>query len=316
MRCLIINADGYGFTAGITRAIEECIEFGTVRSLSANVNFQHADKLAELVKKHPELSVGCHINPVVGKPVLPAHKVATLLNDSGEFLYEDFIRQFMAKRIRLDELGAEMTAQVEKARDLAGPTFSHVDFHMGYHRLPRLYGLFLQIAEKLGAGRIRTHVYEVGMESRIPRFRHLMHLIGKPSRLPKFAWNYLLRAKALHRRLSMPDRRVEITHMTSRPDRISVENYLAMLKHLPRGINEFVAHPGYIDGDLKRWSSYIEPRTRELQVLLDPRFRQGLASGDVKLMGYRDIATHPARAVKPVSRIGLRLFSRASHRVE
>ena len=104
--------------------------------------------------------------------------------------------------------------------------------------------------------------------------------------------------------------------MASRPDRISVENYLAMLKHLPHGINEFVAHPGYVDGDLKRWSSYIEPRTRELQVLLDPRFRQGLASGDVKLMGYRDIATHPARAVKPVSRIGLRLFSRASHRVE
>ena len=275
MRCLIINADGYGFTAGITRAIEECIEFGTVRSLSANVNFQHADKLAELVKRHPDLSVGCHINPVVGKPVLPAHKVPTLLNESGEFLYNDFIRRFMAKRIRLDELRAEMIAQVEKTRDLAGPTFSHVDFHMGHHRLPRLYGLFLEIAEKFGAGRIRTHVYEVGMESRFPRLRHLMHLFGKPSRLPKFAWNYVLRKKALHRSLAMPDRRVEITHMASRPDRISVENYLKMLKHLPRGINEFVAHPGYIDDDLKRWSTYIEPRIRELHVLLDPQFRQG-----------------------------------------
>ena len=36
MRCLIINADGYGFTPGTTRAIEECIAFGTVRSLSVN----------------------------------------------------------------------------------------------------------------------------------------------------------------------------------------------------------------------------------------------------------------------------------------
>ena len=72
-----------------------------------------------------------------------------------------------------------MIAQVEKTRDLAGPAFSHVDFHMGHHRLPRLYGLFLEIAEKFGAGRIRTHVYQVGMESRFPRLRHLMHLIGK-----------------------------------------------------------------------------------------------------------------------------------------
>ena len=45
MRYLIINTDGYGFTAGITRAIEECVEFGTVKSLSANVNFKHAENL-------------------------------------------------------------------------------------------------------------------------------------------------------------------------------------------------------------------------------------------------------------------------------
>jgi predicted glycoside hydrolase/deacetylase ChbG (UPF0249 family) len=291
MRCLIINADGYGFTPGVTRAIEECIQFGTVRSLSANVNFPAADGLARLVKSFPELSVGCHINPVVGRPVSAPHKVSTLLNENGDFLYNDFIRRFMTKRIRLEELRAEMIAQVEKTRDLAGPSFSHVDFHMGHHRLPRLYGLFLEIAEKFGAGRIRTHVYEVGMESRLPRVRHFMHLIGKPSRLPKYAWNYMLRAKALRRSLAMPDRRVEITDMATRPDRITVRNFLRMLKHLPRGINEFVAHPGYIDDDLRRWSTYLEPRTRELEVLLDPQFRQGLASSDLRHIGYRNIPT-------------------------
>ena len=230
MRCLIINADGYGFTAGITRAIEECVEFGTVRSLSANVNFRYAEQLAELVRSYPDLSVGCHINPVVGKPVSPPHKVPTLLNEHGEFLYHDFIRRFMAKRIRLEELREEMIAQVDKTRDLAGPAFSHVDFHMGHHRLPGLYGLFLEIAGKFGAGRIRTHVYQVGMESRFPRLRHFLHLLERPGRLPKFIWNYGLRKKAQRRSLAMPDRRVEITQMASCPEMITIENYLRMLK--------------------------------------------------------------------------------------
>ena len=74
VRHLIINADGYGFTAGITRAIEECVEFGTVRSLSANVNFGHAAGLDALVRRHPEISVGCHINPIVGRPILPVRR--------------------------------------------------------------------------------------------------------------------------------------------------------------------------------------------------------------------------------------------------
>jgi predicted glycoside hydrolase/deacetylase ChbG (UPF0249 family) len=291
MRGLVINADGYGFTAGITRAIEECIEFGTVRSLSANVNFRHAEQLGALVRRHPDLSVGCHINPVVGKPVLPSHKVRTLLNEHGEFLYHDFIRRFMARRIRPDELRAEMIAQVEKTRDLAGTAFSHVDFHMGHHRLPVLYGLFLEVAEKFGAGRIRTHIYRVGMESRFPRLRHSLYLFGRPSRLPKFVWNYGLRKKAQRRSLAMPDRRVEITHMANRTEKINVDNYLCMLRHLPHGINEFIAHPGYVDEDLERWSTYLEPRVLERQVLLSPEFRQALATSDIRLLGYRDIPT-------------------------
>ena len=161
MRYLIINADGYGFTAGVSRAIEECIAFGTVRSLSANVNFKHADGLAQLVRTYPELSVGCHINPVVGCPVLDPDKVPTLLDENGEFLYKALSRRFMSGSIRSAKLRAEMLAQVEKTRDLAGAAFSHLDFHMGFHRLPRLYAVFLEVAQQSRVGRIRTHRYRV-----------------------------------------------------------------------------------------------------------------------------------------------------------
>ena len=87
----------------------------------------------------------------------------------------------------------------------------------------------------------------------------------------------------------MPDRRVEITDMGRRTERISVRLYLVMLRNLPPGFSEFVAHPAYLDADLARWSTYLAPRTLEREVLLDPRFRDGLASSGVRLAGYREI---------------------------
>jgi chitin disaccharide deacetylase len=288
MRHLIINADGYGFTAGTTTAIEECIAFGTVRSLSVNINFKHADGLAALVRRYPDLSVGCHINPLVGPPVLPPDKIPTLLDENGEFLYKAFTRNFFERRIRLAELRAEMTAQVEKTREMAGKAFSHIDFHMGLHRLPGLYAVFLDVADASGVRRIRTHRYRVGMENRFPRLRHCFYLFETTTRIPKFLWNLYLRRKALNRGLVMPDYWVGIAN-ASRPEGISVKNYLMMLRNLPQGFCEFVAHPGYVDEELKRWATYLDQRVLERGVLLSSEFRDALRATDIHLAGYRDI---------------------------
>ncbi len=288
MRWLIINADGYGFTPGVTQAIEECVDFGTVRSLSMNVNFSHAERLRALVKKHPEISVGCHINPVVGRPVLRPEEVPSLVDENGEFFYKSFARRYLSGRFRSSQLRAEFQAQVARTRDLAGAAFSHVDFHMGLHRLPGLYSLFLDVAAS-SVCRIRTHRNLVGIERPASPSRRLRFLIGSPRRIPALFWNALLREKAQRRGLSMPDRRVAIGAMASRPDAISVREYGAMLRNLPTGFNEFVAHPGYVDDELRRWSTYLEQRERERDVLVDPEFRAALEASGVQLGGYRDI---------------------------
>ena len=123
----------------------------------------------------------------------------------------------------------------------------------------------------------------------MPCLRHFAHLLGTPERLAKYGWNVLLRHWALRHGLSMPDYRVTITRMETRPGRISVANYRRMLGNLPSGYSEFVAHPAYVDDELRRWSTYIEPRTKEREVLLSPEFRKALYDSGVILSGYRDI---------------------------
>lgn len=287
MRLLIINTDGYGFTAGISRAIEECISFGTVKSLSANINFPAADGLTKLAKDHPDLSIGCHLNPIVGRPVLPESKVPSLLNRNGEFHYREFRRKFLSGAIRRNEIRIELKAQIEKTRDMAGNNFTHVDFHMGLHRLPGLYKLFLELARISGTGRIRTHRYIIGMESRSLIRAHLSFFMRRPASIPKYAWNLLLRAKARIYGFSMPDWWVGMSFM--KKDFINVQSYKAMLRNLPEGISEFVAHPAYFDKGLMKWSTYIEEREEERKVLLSPEFKEALNTSGVVLGGYKDI---------------------------
>lgn len=294
MRQLIINADGYGFTEGCTRAIEECIAFGTVRSISVNVNLPWAERLPQLVKRYPYLSVGCHLNPVVGRPVLPPDRVRSLLGGDGEFLYRGFTARALKGGIDREELRAELLAQIDLTARLAGPAFSHVDFHMGLHRLPNVYPVYLDAARASGVGRIRTHRYLAGLEGPAPRLRHAAHLAKSPARMLKYAWNLVLRQRALRRGLAMPDWWVCITGMSARLPRQSheanLQDYLALLGNLPRGFSEFVAHPGYVDDDLQRYSTYLGQREQERLLLMDERFRSALAGGDVRLAGHRDIA--------------------------
>ncbi|NOX47572.1 MAG: ChbG/HpnK family deacetylase [Chlorobi bacterium] len=289
MRYLIINADGYGFTEGITRAIEKCVNFGTVKSISVNVNFPFVMALSQFVKIHPELSVGCHLNPVVGKPVLPVTKVPSLVNETGEFFYKNFSKHFLLGKINKKELRSELLAQIEKTRRLAGETFSHIDFHMGLHRLPGLYPIFLDVVKLSGVGRIRTHRYLEGLESPSYKWRHLQYVFEKPARPLKYLWNILLRWKAKQIGLAMPDYWVGISNMTTVPGKISVEMYQKMISHLPNGFSEFVVHPGYADQDLQKYSSYIQKREEELNVLTDQRLKDFLSKSDVRLSGYRDI---------------------------
>jgi predicted glycoside hydrolase/deacetylase ChbG (UPF0249 family) len=87
----------------------------------------------------------------------------------------------------------------------------------------------------------------------------------------------------------MPHRRIEITQMGARPARLSLENYLRLLRNLPEGISEFVVHPGYVDDDLRRWSTYLESREIERKLLLTRPFKEALCADGIGLIGYAAI---------------------------
>jgi predicted glycoside hydrolase/deacetylase ChbG (UPF0249 family) len=75
------------------------------------------------------------------------------------------------------------------------------------------------------------------------------------------------------------------------PDGISVARLLELIDALQPGITEFGCHPGDVeDDDPLGGTMYRVERNLEVQALCDPRVRERLARGDVRLVRFGDLA--------------------------
>jgi predicted glycoside hydrolase/deacetylase ChbG (UPF0249 family) len=118
MRRLIVNADDFGLTDGVTRGILDAHVHGIVTSTSLMVDAAGAERAAGLMNEHPALSVGLHF-----------------VDDGPE----------------LDEPGhaaREFARQLERFRSLTGSGPTHVDSHHHVH-VSRM-ATFTPLVEPLG----------------------------------------------------------------------------------------------------------------------------------------------------------------------
>ncbi|HEX4606228.1 MAG TPA: ChbG/HpnK family deacetylase, partial [Candidatus Angelobacter sp.] len=107
MRRLIINADDFGLTSGVNRAIVEGNRSGVVTSATLMANAQASAAAIELAKAEPGLKTGCHVVLIDGQP---------LTNGSARF--RSSLKQFalaaVRKQIAAEEIEREVAAQVGK----------------------------------------------------------------------------------------------------------------------------------------------------------------------------------------------------------
>ena len=108
MRRPLVNADDFGFTSGVNRAILKAHTDGIVTSATLMANGPAFCEVKELAEQFPKLSIGCHVVLIDGEPVLPPASVPSL-TQSGRF--RDDLKTFAARALmgQLDttEIGAE-----------------------------------------------------------------------------------------------------------------------------------------------------------------------------------------------------------------
>ena len=285
MRRLIVNADDFGLTAGVNRAIIELHRAGVLTSATLMANAAATLEAIELARSTPTLSVGCHVVLVDGVPVLDGRQQSSLIDRKTGQLYRtlgQFLPRLLAGRIRSGDIEAEAYAQIARLQEF-GVRMTHVDTHKHTHMFPAVLRPLLRAARACNVRVVRNpfepewsvqatpaapavRKWEVGLLRRLePAFRRIVREEG----------------------FATTDGAMGVL-ATGTLDTSAVTSLAAAM---PEGTFELVTHPGYNDADLAQaHTRLLASRETERAALSALKGRAGLS-----MASFAALDEHPVK---------------------
>jgi hopanoid biosynthesis associated protein HpnK len=241
---LILNADDFGLTAGVNRAIIELHQAGLLPSTTLMARAKATGEAIELARSTPSLSVGCHVVLVDGEPQLPARQLPTLVDPrTGRFhpTPKAFLRRLLTGRIRSSEIEAEAAAQIALLQS-RGVMLTHIDTHKHVHLFPAVLRPVLHAAGAAGIRAIRNPFEPSWSLRATPRAPMRRRAEVSLLRLFEPAFRRIVADAGI----ATTDGALGVL-ATGTLDAATVAS---LLRNLPPGTWELVTHPGYNDDDL------------------------------------------------------------------
>jgi chitin disaccharide deacetylase len=287
--CLIVNADDFGMSHGITDGIILAHRYGFVTSTSLMVNMPAAEYAVSRLAAAPRLGVGVHLNITAGRPILPAQKIPTLVDTSGRFDGAAAMsRKLWQWRAAGNEIEAEFRAQIQWMKD-RGVTPTHADSHQHMHIYPAAIGPFIRSLAAEGIRCTRAPRSAVWPKTRA----FSADSIGGPHegslgrRISVRLYRSFL--QAAFRRFDMPDSRVSFLSRDRHDLAVLGERWKSTFENLPRGAFELACHPGLFERGFSESDPIRMLREEELHWLTDHEWRDVMDRGGIRLISYRDL---------------------------
>ncbi|MGE0883150.1 MAG: carbohydrate deacetylase [Blastocatellales bacterium] len=285
MKYLIVNADDFGLTAGVNRAVIEAHTRGILTSTTIMANMPAFDEAAQLAKEHPSLGVGLHFNITQGRPVAPASEVSSLLNAQGEFPETStaLLRRALTGNLKISQIELELRAQIERVLN-AGLRLTHIDSHKHSHALPPVCETITRVIGDYGIKAVR-----------LPRERWRFPGLDSTAKqitqsLAAFGLAQLCRVgeSALRKSgVKTPDSFLGVSQTGFWTKRWLLE----LIESLPAGVSELMSHPGYDDQELGRIKTRLRAsRQSEFQLLIDGKVIAAIRQSNVKLITYAQLS--------------------------
>ena len=243
---LIVNADDFGQTPGINRAVFELHQAGLLTSATLMARAAATDQAIKFARATPTLGVGCHIVLTDGAPMLPPARIPSLLDPSTNLFSPRltvFLGRLFAGRIRAEDIEAEATAQIQYLQS-RGLRITHVDTHKHTHMFPRVLRPLLRAARACGIRSVRNP-FEPAWAIRatagtgLVRAAQVSILRGLQS-----TWRRILTEEGF----ATTGGTLGVSG-TGALDTVTLHR---LLDRVPAGTWELVTHPGYNDAALAR----------------------------------------------------------------
>jgi predicted glycoside hydrolase/deacetylase ChbG (UPF0249 family) len=251
---LIVNADDFNLTEGVSRGILRSHDLGIVTSTTVLINRPMPSRILKELKRRKAIGIGLHLNVTLGWPLSRPREIPSLVVPGGSFKRRS---ELNLSRIELRDIAVEYDAQIRRFRRLLGRFPSHLDTHHHLHEHPRIFRVLSRLALKYG----------------IP-------VRQSAAVLPP------IRRRFEKRGLRFTDFLIEDLDPSKAWDRASLA---AAVRSLRRGRYELMCHPALCDRRLREISSFNLTRERELRALTSPSIRALLRRRNIRLMTFEEM---------------------------
>jgi len=257
VKAVILCADDYGLSDGVSRGIEELAALQRISAASALVNLpgwpRYGPRLAAV---RDRIAIGLHFNLTLGAPLGGMPRLAP----SGVFPgLGPLLAAALAGRLEATEIASETWRQIDSFEQATGHPPDFIDGHQHVHALPGVRAAFLRaVAARFPA--TRPLIRDPGDDIRAILARG--GAIAKAFCVAVLARSFGERA----RRSGFPVNRGFAgftTFATSEPFERELHRFFTH----PGPAHMVMCHPGYADAELTRMDKVVGRRRHELDAL-------------------------------------------------
>lgn len=274
---LIVNADDFGRSPGVSRGILEAHQAGIVTSTTVMINQPGIELQLTEALACPTLGIGLHLVFTGLQPVLPPETIPSLVRENGHF-FDHHTLWAQSETISTDQLRAELSSQVEQFGALAGRPPDHLDCHHFVHLYPPFFQVYADLAVRFC---LPLRVPFPPETDFLLAAHSLPFLEGFP---PDLVRGMIVTNSAClrSRQLTHPDRFISSFFGW---ESLTLSTLLYLLNTLPPGTSELMCHPGY-DEPALAGSSYRQERETELALLAEPAVQELVEHAGIELVTY------------------------------
>lgn len=254
---VILCADDYAMTEGVSAGIEELAAAERLSATSALVTSRHWPTHARRISRwRPGLAIGLHFNLTLGAPLGPMPHLAP-----GGTLppVRDVMRRALLARLDEAEIATELARQLDRFESELGHSPDFIDGHQHVHALPQVRRAVLQVL--LGRYPGEKPMLRDPADAP-PAIVARGAAVRKALGLSVLSAGFGARARAL----GFPTN-IGFSGVSPFDERIPYAHEFERFLLRPGALHLVMCHPGYPDAELARIDTLVARRRSELDAL-------------------------------------------------
>lgn len=265
---LIITADDYGMTTGVTDGIIACARDGLLTQTGLFTNMPSTEYAVERWKSVQHLSLGQDLNLSTGSPVSDPRLIPSLVQENGAFLTSRMHRekeQEQPDSVSYDEAFLEYENQVKRFLELVGKKPAYIQGHAWHNETTNR--ALADVAKKYGV--LRTEEYQ---ERFFPKEKVMLSSAWcRPVLLPDKSYDYSIN-----------------TQLAADPLKMFIEGTLSYLDEHKNDdiVAEIHTHAGFMDRDLYLLSSFTAVRVMEAGFICSKELREWVEENKIEMTSF------------------------------